>query len=136
MIAGLFRQHLIPVCLGMILLSGMLLMGKECPAETDPCVVKDREEIYDTIERPKDDMDDFYPGWREKADWIRPYFFDFQEPSHMPTQFGVFRLDPRAPKIDGLYFAGETVNSTGATMSGASDTAMICTREILGTDEL
>jgi len=97
---------------------------------------KDREQIYDTIELLKEDMDEFYPGWREKVIWIRPYFFDFEEPSHMPTHFGIFRPGPRAPKIKGLYFTGETVNSNIPTMEGTCESAIICAKEILGTDQL
>jgi len=97
---------------------------------------KDRERIYDSIELLKEDMDEFYPGWRDKVTSFRPYFFDFEEPSHMPTHFGIFRPGPKAPKVSGLYFTGESVNSNIPTMEGTSESAIICAKEILGTEEL
>jgi phytoene dehydrogenase-like protein len=98
-------------------------------------IKKDREKIYDCIELLKEDMDEFYPGWREKVTGFRPYFFDFEEPSHMPTRFGIFRPGPKAPKVQGLYFTGETVNTNTPTTDGTSESAIICAKEILRTDE-
>jgi len=92
----------------------------------------DPEKVYDTIELLKEDMDEYYPGWRDKVIWVRPYFFDFEETTHAPAEFGVFRPGPKAPRIEGLYFTGDTVNTMKPTMEGTSESALICTKEILG----
>jgi phytoene dehydrogenase-like protein len=99
-------------------------------------IKEDRVQIYDCIELLKEDMDEFYPGWRQKVTGFRPYFFDFEKPSHMPTRFGIFRPGPKAPKVQGLYFTGETVNTDLPTTDGTAESAMICAKEILGTDQL
>ncbi|MBT8341742.1 MAG: NAD(P)/FAD-dependent oxidoreductase [Desulfatitalea sp.] len=112
---------------------GYHLMNQISQVELD--VETDKEKIYDTIELLKEDMDAHFPDWREKVAWIKPYYFHFEEVSHMPMQFGVFKQGPKAPKVEGLYFAGESVNTMWSTTKGAADSALICAREILATDE-
>jgi len=98
----------------------------------DPRWRTDRGRVYENIELLKEDMDDLYPGWRDKVVWIRPYFFGFEQLCHMPTHWGVFRPGPRAPMVEGLYFTGESVNTYLPTMEGTCESAIICAEEILG----
>ena len=98
----------------------------------DPKLRNDREKVYQIIELLKQDMDDLYPGWREKAIWVKPYFFGFEQLCHMPTHWGVFRPGPKAPVVQGLYFTGESVNTGIPTMEGTCESAIICAEEILG----
>ena len=98
----------------------------------DPRIRGDREQVYKTIELLKEDMDDLYPGWRDKVIWIRPYFFGVEQLSHMPTHFGVFRPGPKAPMIEGLYFTGESVITGLPTREGVCESAIKCAEEILG----
>jgi len=98
----------------------------------DPRWKDDREKVYEIVELLKQDMDDFYPGWRDKVIWIRPYFFGFEQLCHMPTHWGVFRPRAKAPMVEGLYFTGESVNTNLPTMEGTCESAVICAEEILG----
>jgi len=98
----------------------------------DPKAREDRERVYAIIELLKQDMDDLYPGWRDKVVWIRPYFFGFEQLCHMPTHWGIFRPGPKAPMVQGLYFTGESVNTGIPTMEGTCESAIICAEEILG----
>lgn len=109
---------------------GMSLFCVVCMA--DPKLRGDREKVYELIELLKQDIDDLYPGWRDKVAWIRPYFFGFEQLCHMPTHWGVFRPGPKAPMVEGLYFTGESVNTYLPTMEGTCESAIICAEEILG----
>ncbi len=95
-------------------------------------VFKDRERLFHTVELMKQDIEDLFPGWQEKALWIKPYFH-WEEPARTPGREGIFRPGPKAPGIEGLYFAGDTVSSRSLSgMECAADSAMICVKAILG----
>jgi phytoene dehydrogenase-like protein len=104
----------------------------ECSAIVGPEVASNREKLLKSIQLLKDDLNEMYPGWEKKSLWVRPYFH-FEEPARAPKCDGVYKPGPKAPKVAGLYFAGDSVNSrTAPGMECASDSAMICAEEILG----
>ena len=104
----------------------------ECSAIVGPAVASNRERLLKSIQLLKDDLNEMYPGWEKKALWTRPYFH-FEEPARAPKCDGIYKPGPKAPKIGGLYFTGDSVNSrTAPGMECASDSAMICAEAILG----
>jgi len=93
---------------------------------------RDREKLFRTVELMKQDLDDLFPGWQEQVLWLKPYLH-WEEPARTPGREGIFRPGPKAPGIEGLYFAGDSVNSRSLSgMECAADSAMICVEEILG----
>ncbi|MDD5222930.1 MAG: NAD(P)-binding protein [bacterium] len=104
----------------------------ECSAIVGAEVASNREKLLKSIQLLKDDLNEMYPGWEKKALWVRPYFH-FEEPARAPKCDGIYKPGPKAPKIVGLYFTGDSVNSrTAPGMECASDSAMICAEAILG----
>jgi phytoene dehydrogenase-like protein len=92
----------------------------------------DRERLRKTTDLLKEDLEELFPGWDEEAIWIKPYFH-WEEPARNPGREGIFRPGPKAPGIEGLYFTGDTVSSRSLPgLECAADSAMICTKEILG----
>jgi phytoene dehydrogenase-like protein len=95
-------------------------------------IFRERERLFKTVELMKQDVDDLFPRWQEKAIWIKPYFH-WEEPARNPGREGIFRPGPKAPRIKGLYFTGDSVNSRALSgMECAADSAMICVQAILG----
>ncbi len=95
-------------------------------------VGRDREQLFKKLEAMKEDVEEMFPGWQKKCEWIKPYFH-WEEPARNPGREGVFRPGPKAPGIEGLFFAGDTVSSRALPgMECACDSAMICVQEILG----
>ena len=92
----------------------------------------DRDRLRKAVQAMKDDLEEMYPGWEKKAEWIRPYFH-WEEPARTPGRDGIFKPGPKSTGIEGLYLAGDCVNSRETPgMECASDSAMICARTILG----
>jgi phytoene dehydrogenase-like protein len=92
----------------------------------------DRERLRRTTDLLKEDLEELFPGWDEEAIWIKPYFH-WEEPARNPGREGIFRPGPKAPGVEGLYFTGDTVSSRSLPgLECAADSAMICTKEILG----
>ncbi|UCD85793.1 MAG: NAD(P)/FAD-dependent oxidoreductase [Deltaproteobacteria bacterium] len=99
-----------------------------CPIE----IGDDRDRLRKAVQAMKDDLNEMYPGWEKKAHWIRPYFH-WEEPARTPGRDGVFKPGPRSTGINGLFLAGDSVNTRETPgMEAASESAMICAREILG----
>ena len=93
---------------------------------------ENRGKMHRKLEEMKADFDDLHPGWQDKLIWWRPYF-RWEEPARTPGREGKYKPGPKAPGIEGLYFTGDTVNSHGTPgMEAASDSAMLCVKEILG----
>jgi phytoene dehydrogenase-like protein len=104
----------------------------ECSCICEYELGKDRGLVLRKIQEMKDDLEKLYPGWQKKVIWIRPYF-RWEEPARTPGRDGIFKPGPKSPEIEGLYFAGDSVNSrTTPGMECAADSAMICARAILG----
>ena len=78
------------------------------------------------------DLQQFYPGWDKDALWSSIYFH-YEEPKRTVGRAGKYRPGNKAPNIDGLYFCGDSVASRAVPgMECASDSAMMCAKEILG----
>jgi len=98
----------------------------------DHSIGRDREHLQRVIQLMKEDLEEMYPGWEKKAIWVRPYFH-WVDPARRPGYEGVFRIGPRAPGVEGLYFTGDSVCSRVAPgMECAADSAMITVKEIVG----
>jgi phytoene dehydrogenase-like protein len=113
-----------------ISLEGNHLTEFTCVCE--PSFGTDPERIAKTIAEIKEFVNQIFPGWEKKALWIRP-FYHWEEPSRTAGRMGKFRPGPKAPGVEGLFFAGDTVNSrTVPGLEAATDSALICAEAILG----
>ena len=105
-----------------------------CCSQCEPELIKveDRERLHKIFDLVKQDLEEMFPGWEGKCIWIKPYFFDFEEPARTPGREGVFRPGPKSPAIEGLYFAGDTVTSRALSgLECAADSAVKCANAIL-----
>jgi phytoene dehydrogenase-like protein len=92
----------------------------------------DRSRLNKTVDLLEEDLEEMFPGWRERVIWKKS-FFHWEEPARNAGRAGVFRPESKAPGVEGLYFTGDTVASRSLPgLECAADSAMICTREILG----
>jgi phytoene dehydrogenase-like protein len=93
----------------------------------------DRARLQKTIEHLEEDLETMFPGWREPVIWKKSYFH-WEEPARNAGRAGVFRPASKAPGVEGLYFAGDTVASRALPgLECAADSALLCGQEILGT---
>jgi phytoene dehydrogenase-like protein len=110
-----------------------------CCSQCEPELIKveNRERLHEIFDLVKQDLEEMFPGWEGKCLWIKPYFFDFEEPARTPGREGVFRPGPKSPAVEGLYFAGDTVTSIALPgLECAADSAVKCAGAILGESKL
>jgi phytoene dehydrogenase-like protein len=101
-------------------------------AEPELNKVEQREHLHELFELARQDLEELFPGWEDKCLWIKPFFHEFEEPARTPGRAGVFRPGPKAPLIEGLYFAGDTVNARALPgLECAAASAMQCADAIL-----
>lgn len=94
--------------------------------------VEQREHLHELFALARQDLEELFPGWEEKCLWIKPFFHEFEEPARTPGRAGVFRPGPKAPLIEGLYFAGDTVNARALPgLECAAASAVQCAEAIL-----
>ena len=106
-----------------------------CCSQCEPELIKveNRERLHEIFDLVKQDLEEMFPGWEGKSLWIKPYFFDFEEPARTPGREGVFRPGSKSPAMEGLYFAGDTVTSIALPgLECAADSAVKCAVAILG----
>jgi phytoene dehydrogenase-like protein len=91
-----------------------------------------RDHLHKLFELARQDLEELFPGWERKCTWIKPFFHKFEEPARTPGRAGVFRPGPKAPAIEGLYFAGDTVSSRALPgLECSADSAVKCAEAIL-----
>ena len=66
---------------------------------------------YEMLEGMKKDLQEWFPGWDKDAFWITSYFH-YEEPKRTPGRAGKHRPSTKAPGIEGLYFAGDSYESS------------------------
>jgi phytoene dehydrogenase-like protein len=92
----------------------------------------DRARLNQTVDLLKEDLEEMFPGWQDGVIWQKSYFH-WEEPARNAGRAGVFRPESKAPGVEGLYFAGDTVASRSLPgLECAADSAMICATKILG----
>jgi phytoene dehydrogenase-like protein len=92
----------------------------------------DRARLNQTVDLLKEDLEGMFPGWQDGVIWQKSYFH-WEEPARNAGRAGVFRPESKAPGVEGLYFAGDTVASRSLPgLECAADSAMICATKILG----
>jgi phytoene dehydrogenase-like protein len=95
-------------------------------------LTKDQALKHRMLEGMKKDLQQWFPRWDKDALWISTYFH-YEEPRRTPGRAGKYRLGNKAPNIGGLYFAGDSYASRALPgLECASDSAMLCVKEILG----
>ena len=100
-----------------------------CPCELD---TKNRELMEEKAALHKEDLEELFPGIWKSVKWgIKGTFTGIDGIARRPRCVGIFRPDYKAPGIDGLYFAGDTVRSRGVGMDFASRSGLRCVEKIL-----
>ena len=100
-----------------------------CPCELD---TKDRELMEEKAALHKEDLEELFPGIWKSVQWgIKGTFTGIDGIARRPRCVGIFRPDYKAPGIDGLYFAGDTVRGRGVGMDFASRSGLRCVEKIL-----
>ena len=76
-----------------------------------------------------------YPGFKDSVDWaLFPISWKLEGVAKDVNQAGTMKSPVRAPGIEGLYFAGDTVKGYGVAMDCACAAGLICASEITGKD--
>ncbi len=95
-------------------------------------LLHDQEKKHRMLQGMKNDLQKWFPGWEKDAIWTSTYFH-YEEPKRAPGKSGRHRPGNSVPEIKGLYFAGDSYGSrTVPGLECASDSAMMCVKEILG----
>lgn len=101
-----------------------------CPCELD---INDRTLVDEKIEALKEDLEELFPGIWDKVEWaVKGTFTGIDGIARRPRCVGVFRPDYKAPGVDGLFFAGDTVRGRGVGMDFSARSAVRCVERILG----
>ncbi len=84
------------------------------------------DRIMDYLERR-------YPGFRETVEWaLFPVSWRLEGVAKDINQAGTLKSPVRAPDVEGLYFAGDTVRGYGVAMDCACAAGLICASMITG----
>jgi prolycopene isomerase len=76
-----------------------------------------------------------YPGFTESVEWaLFPVSWRLEGVAKDVNQAGSLKTPVRAPNVEGLYFAGDTVKGYGVAMDCACAAGLICAAEITGKD--
>jgi prolycopene isomerase len=76
-----------------------------------------------------------YPGFRDSIDWaLFPVSWRLEGVAKDVNQAGTLKSPVRAPGVQGLFFAGDTVRGYGVAMDCACAAGLICASEITGKD--
>jgi len=86
------------------------------------------DSILDYLERR-------YPGFRDSMDWaLFPISWRLEGVAKDINQAGTLKSPVKAPGVEGLFFAGDTVRGYGVAMDCACAAGLICASEITGRD--
>ncbi len=92
----------------------------------------DQKKKHEMLKGMKKDLQSWFPDWDKDAYWVSSYFH-YEEPKRAPRKSGRHRPGNSIPEIEGLYFAGDSYGSRAVPGTEcASDSAMLCAKEILG----
>ncbi len=123
------QSYLDPTCApaGKHLLTAYLPVTEQ--ESLDPVKVK---KIIDAV---PDFFESVYPGFKESVDWeLYPVCWKLEGVAKSVSQAGSLKPDVKAPGVEGLYFAGDTVRSYGVGMDGACSSGILCASAITGED--
>lgn len=96
---------------------------------------KDKDLMVTACRRIIDYLERRYPGFRESIDWaLFPTAWKLEGVAKSKTQAGTLKAPVKAPEVEGLYFAGDTVKGYGVAMDCAVAAGLICASEITGKD--
>ena len=96
---------------------------------------RDKELMDWACERLLDYLDKRYPGFRESIDWaLYPVSWKLEGAAKDIDQAGTLKTPVKAPNVEGLYFAGDTVRGYGVAMDCACAAGLICAGAITGRD--
>jgi len=98
----------------------------------EPEQVENPNEMRRIIEDMKAFANEMLPGFMNKVEWLRT-FYHWEEPMRTAGRMGIYRPGPKAPSVEGLYLAGDTVNSRALPgLECSCDSAVICAEAVLG----
>ena len=111
--------------------AGKHLLTAYAPVTEDEARNKDLmfwacEQIVEYLERR-------YPGFKDSIEWaLFPVSWRLEGVAKDVNQAGSLKTPVRAPNVDGLFFAGDTVKGYGVAMDCACAAGLICAAEITG----
>lgn len=112
---------------------GKSLMTAYAPVTEDEA--KNPELMEWCCERIMDYLEGRYPGFRDSVDWsLFPVSWRLEGVAKDINQAGTLKSPVKAPAVDGLYFAGDTVRGYGVAMDCACAAGLICASLITGKD--
>ena len=86
-------------------------------------------------DRIVDYLEGRYPGFRRSVEWsMFPVSWRLEGAAKDIDQAGTLKSPVRAPSVEGLFFAGDTVRGYGVAMDCACAAGLICASEITGKD--
>lgn len=101
-----------------------------CPCELD---TSDRTLMEEKVAAETEDLKELFPGIWDHVEWaIKGTFTGIDGIARRPRCVGIFRPDHKAPDMEGLYFAGDTVRGRGVGMDFAARSGVRCAERILG----
>ena len=96
---------------------------------------RDRELMSWACDRIVDYLEGRYPGFRRSVEWsMFPVSWRLEGVAKDIDQAGTLKSPVRAPSVEGLFFAGDTVRGYGVAMDSACAAGLICASEITGKD--
>ncbi|MEW6529960.1 MAG: FAD-dependent oxidoreductase [Thermodesulfobacteriota bacterium] len=96
---------------------------------------KDRELMQWACDRILDYLEGRYPGFRDSIDWaLFPVSWRLEGVAKDINQAGTLKSPVKAPGVEGLFFAGDTVRGYGVAMDCACAAGLICASKITGKD--
>ena len=82
-----------------------------------------------------DFLESVYPGFKDCIDWeLYPVCVKLEGVAKSVSQAGSLKPDVKAPGVEGLYFAGDTVRGYGVAMDCACSSGILCASAITGED--
>lgn len=96
---------------------------------------QDRELMTWACDRIVDYLEQRYPGFRKSVEWaLFPVSWRLEGVAKDIHQAGTLKTPVKAPGVDGLFFAGDTVRGYGVGMDCACAAGLICAGTITGKD--
>ncbi len=94
-----------------------------------------RELVMKVVRAVPDFLEGLYPGFKDCMDWeLYPVCVKLEGVAKSVSQAGSLKPDVKAPGVEGLYFAGDTVRGYGVAMDCACSSGILCASAITGRD--
>ena len=113
--------------------SGKHLLTAYAPVTEDEA--RDKELMAWACDQIVEYLERRYPGFRDCVEWaLFPVSWRLEGVAKNVHQAGTLKTPVRAPTVENLFFAGDTVRGYGVAMDCACAAGLICASEITGKD--